>query len=216
MGSDAKSYACPVRCIRQAVTSTLPMVSNVSIPNATLTATTAVCSTSIPTDGGLSVTERGICWNTTGIPVITDNKIAVGSGVGSFSTTMKDLGEGPTYYVRAYATNDKGTAYSPIVTSFKICPSSFDVIHTAGLNGAPVTKTVTYHSVNATISGKAACWLTQNLGADRQATALNDATESSAGWYWQFNRSQGYKHDGSILHSFQCMDGLDCKHHREY
>ncbi|NTW34190.1 MAG: hypothetical protein HGB12_16495, partial [Bacteroidetes bacterium] len=23
------------------------------------------------------------------------------------------------------------------------------------------------------------------------------ATEASAGWYWQFNRKQGYKHDGS-------------------
>ena len=199
VSSDAKSYACPVRCIRQAVSVAVPMVSAVSIPNATLTATTADCSASIPTDGGAAVTERGICWNTTGTPTTSDNKIAVGSGVGSFTTTMTGLGEGPTYYVRAYATNSQGTAYSPTVTSFKICPSSFDVIHTAGLNGAPVTKTVTYHSVNTLISGKAACWLTQNLGADHQATALTDATEASAGWYWQFNRSQGYKHDGSTL-----------------
>jgi hypothetical protein len=199
VSSDAKSYACPVRCIRQAVSATIPTVSVASIPNAALTATTATCSSSVTIDGGASVTERGICWNTTGTPVITDNKIAVGNGVGSFSTTMTALSEGPTYYVRAYATNSQGTAYSSTVTSFKICPSSFDVIHTAGLNGAPVTKTVTYNSLNATISGKAACWLTQNLGADRQATAVNDATESSAGWYWQFNRSQGYKHDGSTM-----------------
>ena len=31
------------------------------------------------------------------------------------------------------------------------------------------------------------------------ATSLGDASEASAGWYWQFNRSQGYKHDGSTL-----------------
>ncbi len=41
------------------------------------------------------------------------------------------------------------------------------------------------------------CWITSNLGADHQATAVNDATEASAGWYWQFNRKQGYKHDGT-------------------
>ena len=37
----------------------------------------------------------------------------------------------------------------------------------------------------------------QNLGSDHQATAVSDATEASAGWYWQFNRMQGYKHDGT-------------------
>ena len=28
-------------------------------------------------------------------------------------------------------------------------------------------------------------------------TLVNDATEASAGWYWQFNLKQGFKHDGS-------------------
>jgi hypothetical protein len=56
---------------------------------------------------------------------------------------------------------------------------------------------VTYHSVSTNISGKAACWLTQNLGADRQATSIGDATEAAAGWYWQFNRIQGYKYDAT-------------------
>jgi len=35
------------------------------------------------------------------------------------------------------------------------------------------------------------------LGADHQATSATDATEASAGWYWQFNQKQGYKHDGT-------------------
>ena len=35
------------------------------------------------------------------------------------------------------------------------------------------------------------------MGADHQATSVDDATETSAGWYWQFNRQQGYKHDGT-------------------
>jgi len=85
------------------------------------------------------------------------------------------------------------------VSSFKICPTTFTVQHLAGVNGAPVTKLVTYHSITTTISNSAKCWLTQNLGADQQATSVSDNSESSAGWYWQFNRSQGYRADGTTL-----------------
>jgi hypothetical protein len=75
------------------------------------------------------------------------------------------------------------------------CGASITINHVAGAV-VPVNKTVTYGTV-ANIPGEASkCWITSNLGADRQATAKNDATEASAGWYWQFNRKQGYKHDG--------------------
>ena len=33
---------------------------------------------------------------------------------------------------------------------------------------------------------------------DGQSQGKDDASEASAGWYWQFNRKQGYKHDGTI------------------
>src|SRR5690606_36649671 len=83
------------------------------------------------------------------------------------------------------------------VTSIKIC-KPFTSIHTAGLNGAPVSKTVNYGNVSSNLSGNLLCWLTQNLGADQLATAVNDATEASAGWYWQFNRSKGYRSENGV------------------
>ena len=64
---------------------------------------------------------------------------------------------------------------------------------------SPVTKTVTYGVVNNVPGEPAKCWITQNLGADQQASSYDDATEASAGWYWQFNRRPGYKHDGTTL-----------------
>jgi hypothetical protein len=67
--------------------------------------------------------------------------------------------------------------------------------HVAG-NVAPVDKTVTYGTVNYTVFETSKCWITSNLGANHQASAVNDSTEESAGWYWQFNRMQGYKHSG--------------------
>jgi hypothetical protein len=70
------------------------------------------------------------------------------------------------------------------------------VNHFAG-TVAPVNKTVTYSTVTNIAGETSKCWITKNLGASQQATAVNDATEASAGWYWQFNRKQGYKHDGT-------------------
>ncbi|MDD5097933.1 MAG: hypothetical protein PHU59_05565, partial [Candidatus Omnitrophica bacterium] len=77
-----------------------------------------------------------------------------------------------------------------------LCGESLEVAHTAGTT-APVTKTVTYGTVLSSLSGASKCWITQNLGATNQATAATDATEAAAGWYWQFNRKQGFKHDGT-------------------
>jgi hypothetical protein len=77
------------------------------------------------------------------------------------------------------------------------CGASFVINHVAG-NVAPVTRTITYGTVT-NIPGEATkCWITRNLGAEYQAFYVNWDAEASAGWYWQFNRKQGYKHDSII------------------
>ena len=77
------------------------------------------------------------------------------------------------------------------------CGSSITINHLVSGGVAPVDKTVTYGTLTNIPGATTKCWITANLGADHQATAKDDATESSAGWYWQFNRMQGYKHDGT-------------------
>jgi hypothetical protein len=77
-----------------------------------------------------------------------------------------------------------------------ICGMPILINHNAG-NIAPVTKTVTYGTINNIPGEPSKCWITQNLGADAQANAVSDATEASAGWYWQFNKMQGFTHDGT-------------------
>ena len=59
------------------------------------------------------------------------------------------------------------------------CGLSKLVNHVAG-SVAPVTKTVIYGTVNNIPGEPTKCWITSNLGADHQATAVNDATEASA------------------------------------
>ena len=71
------------------------------------------------------------------------------------------------------------------------CGSTFTVTHTVS-TFAPVTKTITYHTVSSDASGSTKCWITQDLGAETQPTSMSDTSQKSRGWYWQFNRPQGY------------------------
>jgi hypothetical protein len=78
-----------------------------------------------------------------------------------------------------------------------ICSMPITINHTISGGVAPVDKTVTYGTVTNIPGEPSKCWITSNLGADHQAIAVNDDTEASAGWYWQFNRKQGFKLDGT-------------------
>ena len=88
-----------------------------TVPEVTTTAASAVTELSataggnVINDGGEKVTARGVCWNTTSNPTINDSKTEDGSGAGSFVSSLTDLNEKTTYYLKAYASNGKGTAY---------------------------------------------------------------------------------------------------------
>jgi hypothetical protein len=62
-------------------------------------------------DGGAEVTSRGIVWADFYNPTTSDNSENLGSGLGTFETTLNNLTAGNTYYARSFATNSAGTAY---------------------------------------------------------------------------------------------------------
>ena len=105
-----------------------------------------------------------------------------------------------TAYTRyAWAYSDCGNSTPVTLTQSTLswtCGDPITISHIAGAI-APVNKTVSYGTVTNIPGETSKCWITSNLGADHQATAVTDATEVSAGWYWQFNRKQGFKHDGT-------------------
>ena len=95
----------------------LPTLSTSTITQ--ITETTAVAGGNVTSDGNASVTERGVVYSTNPNPVITNlyNTIKpCGSGTGSFTCDLTNLQPNTTYYVRAYATNEKGTAYGEEVS----------------------------------------------------------------------------------------------------
>jgi hypothetical protein len=71
----------------------------------------AILGGNVIAQGTTEVTERGICFSTSINPTIYDSKVAVGSGLGIFSTPDARLIPNKTYYVRAYATSTVGTTY---------------------------------------------------------------------------------------------------------
>ena len=70
--------------------------------------------------------------------------------------------------------------------------------HTAAGGVAPEDATITYGTVTGVAGEPTKCWITKNLGALNTASAINDGLGSSAGWYWQFNKKQGYLFNGTV------------------
>lgn len=73
--------------------------------------TSAIVTGSITSDGGAYISECGIVYNTSGDPTISNNKVLTSERSGTFQCNLTDLQDQSTYYVRAYAINEKGVAY---------------------------------------------------------------------------------------------------------
>ena len=89
-----------------------PVVLLTNITNIDLTS--ASCDGNVISDEGLEVSDRGMCWSKNPDPVIGLDTTLNGNGQGKYRSSLKGLSPGIKYYVRAYAINSAGTAYSDI------------------------------------------------------------------------------------------------------
>jgi uncharacterized protein (TIGR02145 family) len=92
--------------------SELATVSTDRIEN--ITYDTALVISTVVKEGKSAVVGMGIVWGKNPNPTaVSDNKIPFPSfGAGTFRIALRNLEVGTTYYVRSYATNAAGTAYS--------------------------------------------------------------------------------------------------------
>jgi hypothetical protein len=88
-----------------------------STPLSLITSSSAFSGGTISSDGGATITERGVCWSTNPSPTIAlSTKTLDGTGVGTFTSNIIGLSPNTNYYVRAYATNSAGTSYGNELT----------------------------------------------------------------------------------------------------
>lgn len=66
--------------------------------------------------GSTAVIDRGVCWSIRENPGLTDTCRSIGPGSGTFSVLIDRLIRDTIYYVRAYATNEQGTAFGEELT----------------------------------------------------------------------------------------------------
>lgn len=83
-----------------------------------ITKTTATTGGIVTSDGGTPVTARGVCYGVAPYPTINNFITENGSGTGSFTSSLEHLSFNTTYYLRAYATNETGTAYGESVVFY--------------------------------------------------------------------------------------------------
>ena len=103
----------------------LPVLTTTSVSN--ITYKSASSGGNITSIGGSPVTARGVCCGTEANPVVTGNHTTDGTGSGTFTSNITGLSPTTTYYVRAYATNDDGTAYGNSVNFNTLDPPPGDL-----------------------------------------------------------------------------------------
>jgi uncharacterized protein (TIGR02145 family) len=159
MAFGAQAQVIPVGFIKQ-ITAASPTISTSSVSN--IGPYSATIGGNVTSIGGSSIIASGICYSSSNqSPTITDNVTTDGATTGTFTSSVLNLTQGTTYYVRAYATNSEGTAY-----------------------GNQISFT-SYGTVTSPYTAKV--WMDRNLGATQVATSSTD--EASYGDLYQWGRA---------------------------
>lgn len=163
------------------------------LPTLTTTATSSITNISavsggnISSQGGSTITVRGVCWSTGTTPTITDSKTTDGTGIGNFTSAITGLNSNTAYNVRAYATNSTGTGYGSV--------KQFTTSQGAG------TVTDADGNVYHTVTIGTQVWMVENLKVTKykDSTAIPLVTDGTAwislttpGYCWYNNNYATY------------------------
>ncbi len=167
----------------------LPTVKTLDVLAITSDSTTFRIKCQVVSDGGLEVTERGICWNTYGDPTMDDETLQYNGDLNIFEAytlRLENLTLATSYYVRAYAKNAAGTGLGEVL-EFET-PNPEERIFNIGLtcfpeDGGMVTGGGTFHYGDTTTlkaepneGYEFAGWNDGNTNNPRMVTVTDNAT----------------------------------------
>lgn len=187
-----------------------PRVTSTKITS--ITPSSAICASTIISDGGLPITTKGVVWGISADPTL-ENHIGItdnGSGTDSWESELSGLTPNTIYYVRAYATNSIGTGYGIMQLSFKTPMPDGPGSTVADIDGN------VYNTV--WIGGK--LWMKENL----KTTKLNDGKDLlfitddeswenpriTPGYCWYYNNEAMYNKYGALYDGYAMQTDKLC------
>lgn len=156
-----------------------PTLSTVALSNVSINS--AVTGGTISSDGGASITQKGVVWSTTSGPTVDLSTLTKdGTGKDNFTSTITGLTASTKYFVRAYAINSGGVGYgselSFTTTASATVPS---VVETKTISGIGTTNASSGGNVTsdggAALTAKGVCWSTAQ-NPTIAASKTNDGT----------------------------------------
>ena len=143
-------------------------VKHIDLPEVTTVEPTEIAITSAKTggnvisDGGAEVTAKGVCWSTSQNPTLSDSFSTDGIGLGEYLSIINGLTINTTYYVRAYATNEAGTAYGEEFSFTTLC--DLPTVITTAITNVEITTAKGGGNVTADggaeVTARGLCWAT--------------------------------------------------------
>jgi hypothetical protein len=143
-----------------------------------ITSSSAILGGNVTDEGATQVSARGLVYGTT--TGSSTFSVTIGSGAGTFTSTLTGLSQGTTYYVRSFATNTQGTSYGA-ETSFttqttptvSVTATPTSITTTTAIGGGTISSTG-----GATITVSGLVWSTTSTPTIDLATKTTDGTTS--------------------------------------